>query len=244
MFVRVPDGKCLAHANEKTVKMCVRVRLLVRTPDPPPPRQFWQTPLWCTRGVDPYKHPAPWRGPNIRSKLALECLYGSTTRRCLYVSTFGISCDSSSFLLTSGTSDVCTGRLRADVCTGQSFRVSPSGAAQTSKRRNHHFRAISVALRGGAARCFPPPDVCAAPLCGPKKPRGTNIGFWMFVRVSLFGEKASRVKPSWRLGSRGFFSSLNALGKVAKNGKRPTRTNIFAARSPNTRSKHFKCLTR
>ncbi len=136
---------------------------------PTPPRQFWQT-----DSLD-------WRGPNLsRPKHPLEFgarmfvrVHYSTRRgRCLYVSTFGISCDSSSFLLTSGTSDVCTGRLRADVCTGQPFRVSPSGAAQTSKRRNQYFRAISVALRGGAARCFPPPDVCAAPLCatlGPKK---------------------------------------------------------------------------
>ena len=163
--------------------------------------------------------------------------YSTRRGRCLYVSTFGISCDSSSFLLTSGTSDVCTGRLRADVCTGQPFRVSPSGAAQTSKRRNHHFRAISVALRGGAARCFPPPDVCAAPLCGPKKPRGTNIGFWMFVRVSLFGEIASRVKPSWRLGSRGFFFLEKTWKSCQKRQKGlPVQTflqHVVQTRGPN-----------
>lgn len=56
MFVRVPDGKCLAHANEKTVKMFVRVRLLVRTPDPPP----------ASFGRPPFGVLEEWTRTNIR----------------------------------------------------------------------------------------------------------------------------------------------------------------------------------
>ncbi len=172
----------------------------------------------------------PRRGPNIsRAKHSrpkhLKCSHGYAFFAC--------------------TPNVCTGPLLADVCTspllgfhvipprfcslraprmfvrvdfGRMFvRVSLFGSARPARPKHPSGETtIFGALRGGAARCFPPPDVCAAPLCGPKKPRGTNIGFWMFVRVSLFGEIASRVKPSWRLGSRGFFF----LEKTWKSGQK------------------------
>ena len=104
---------------------------------PRPPPQFGRPTPLTFLGVDPCKHPAPWRGPNIRSRFA-KGLHGSTTRRCLYGSTSGISCDFGPFRAISGHfwhSDVGTCRLRANVCTGLLFFARPSGAGPTSGLR-------------------------------------------------------------------------------------------------------------
>ena len=74
-----PPKKCLAHVfGPKNVWPTERKHVCTGTPRPtPPPASFGRPTPWTKKTGAAQT----FRGPNIRSNLALECLYGSTTQR-------------------------------------------------------------------------------------------------------------------------------------------------------------------